>query len=152
MSSLKEDTPRPDPSELGRNSHLRILTVNRNTVRHPKEGSKGTAVEWSGSKGEKYQAQFQYEEPDFQPQVLKGERVEWINLTNQPCTIVFDKTDCEQSPFQDGARQFTIAPGRSVFSGLIDGPKNRHYPYLVNFVVPPDTQGGQLGDPEIIVK
>ena len=50
MSSLKEDTSGPDASKLGRSSHLRILTVNVNTVRHPKEGSNGTeeffAVSW----------------------------------------------------------------------------------------------------------
>ena len=152
MSSLKEDTSGPDASKLGRSSHLRILTVNVNTVRHPKEGSNGTFVEWSGPNGEKYQAQFQYEEPEFEPKVLNGERVEWINLTNQPCTIVFDPTDCTQSPFQGGGRQFTIAPGRSVFSGVVDGAKNKHYPYLVNFEVPPDAGGGELGNPELIVR
>jgi hypothetical protein len=121
-------------------------------VRHPKEGSNGTTVKWSGPNGERYEAQFQYEEPDFEPRVLNGERVEWINLTNQPCTIIFDPAGGAKSPFKDGGRQFIIAPGRSVFSGVIDGAKNKHYPYLVNFEVPPDAQGGVLGSPEIIVK
>ena len=152
MHSPTNSSNAPDPGVLGRSSHLRILTVNLNTVRHPPEGPRGKLLVWSGPEGERYQAQFEHESPELKPEVLNGERVEWINLTNQPCTIVFDQTECKVSPFQDGTREFSIAPGRSVFSGVIRGKENTRFPYLVNFASPPETGGGNLGDPVIIIR
>jgi hypothetical protein len=152
MNPPNNNATAPDPSELGRSSHLRILTINVNTVRYPQEGPTGTRAVWSGRNGEQHQAQFEYEKADLKPEVLNGEQVEWINLTKQPCTIVFAEDECPNSPFQDGTRKFDIASGQSVLSGVISGEKNGRYPYLVSFVVPPDANGGNLGDPVLIVR
>ena len=144
---------RPDPSRLGRSSHLRILTVNSNTVRHLREGDGGKPIKWTTSDGEQCEAKFEREKPELEPHVLNGERVEWINPTNQSCTIVFDKDECPDPPFEDGKRQFTIAPKQSVFSGVINAKIGGRYRYLVDFAEPPaDDDGGGMGDPVIIVK
>ena len=141
----------PDPSALGRSSHLRILTVNFNTVRHFHEGPGGKSVKWATSSGEQCEAKFEHEKPELKPHVLNGERVEWINPTDQTCIIKFDEVECPTLPFEDGKREITIAPGTSVFSDVTKG-KGR-YPYLVDFVVPPTgTEGPNLGNPVIIVK
>jgi hypothetical protein len=150
MNSPKNASNEPEPG-VRRSSHLRILTVNLNTVRHPHEGPSGKRLVWSGPNGEQCEAQFEYESAELKPEVESGDRVEWINPTNQPCTIVFDETECRVSPFTDGSRQFSVAPGRSVFSGVISGKKGTRYPYLVNFAVVPDDDGGDRGDPVIIV-
>jgi len=153
MSSPPNLNPNPDPQALGRSSHLRILTVNSNTVRHLREGTDGKQITWTTSNGEQCEAKFQYEKPELEPQVLNGERVEWINPTNQTCTIVFDKDECPELPFEDGKRKFMIAPGKSVFSGVIKGKRDRRYAYLVNFTARPDNDdGGDKGNPVIIIR
>ena len=156
MSSPGNQNIKPDPQALGRSSHLRILTVNSNTVRTPREGANGKVIRWTSSNGDECEAEFQYGKPELPPHVLNGEQVEWINpsTTNQPCTIEFDKDECPEPPFADGKRLFTIAPGKSVFSGVIKGKLDRRYTYLVNFAAPPDDDdgGGDMGNPEIIVR
>ena len=153
MSSPENDNAGPDPQRLGRTSHLRILTVNLNTVRHPQEGPTGTPIDWSRPNGEQHRAHFEYQKPELEPVVLNGERVEWINPTKQACTIAFDEDECPESPFEDGKRHFAILPGQSVLSGVIKGKMNKHYPYLVNFAAPTgDGDGGTRGNPVIIVK
>lgn len=150
MNSLVNN---PDPRGLGRISHLRILTVNLNTVRHLREGSDGRSITWTTSNGEQCEAKFQYEQPELEPRVLNGERVEWINPTDQPCTIVFDPDESTIPPFEDGKRQFMIGPGKSVFSSLIKGKIGQRYSYLVNFAVPPNSDDDcNRGNPVIIVK
>ena len=142
-----------DLQVLGRSSHLRILTITSNVVRILREGPNGKLVKWTTPSGEQCEAEFQHEEPELDPQVLNGERVEWINPTNQPCTIEFDKDECPEPPFEDGKRQFTIAPGQSVFSSVIKGKLRGRYGYLVNFDAPPDSDGGgNRGNPVIIIR
>ena len=129
------------------------MTENRHTVRHLREGPNGKLIKWMTLNGEQCEAKFQYEEPELEPVVLNGEQVEWINPTNQPCTLVFDKDESKESPFEHGQREFTIAPGHSVFSGMIKGKHGARYPYLVNFAQPPkDDDDDQLGNPVIIVR
>jgi hypothetical protein len=152
MGAAGNPTSAPDPQKLGRSSHLRILTVNFNTVRHPPEGPKGTLTRWIGPDGQ-CEASFQFEERPLEPHVLNGERIEWINPTNQPCTVIFHKDEVPESPFEKGEREFTINPGQSVFSGVINGKIGGRYRYLVNFAAPPDDDDDEnRGDPVIIIK
>ena len=156
MSSSENQSPTPDPRVLGRSSHLRILAVNSNNVLALSEVSEGTEITWTTSDGERCTAKVQYEKPEREAAVLNGERVEWINplTTKQPCTIEFDEDVCPVLPFVGGNRQFTIAPGRSVFSDVIAGKIGRSYGYLVNFAAPPDDDdgGSKMGNPEIIIR
>jgi len=152
MSSPKTEATAPILQRLGRSSHLRILAVNVDTVRQPQEGPTGTPLTWSGPNGEQFKATFERQRPQLEPGVLNGERVEWINPTNRTCTIEIHEVECRESPFEDGARKFTIAPGRSVLSGVIRGKLDEHYRYTVKFDGPLDDDGGERGDPVIIVK
>jgi hypothetical protein len=156
MSSPGNQNIKPDLQALGRSSHLRILTVNSNTVRTPREGGNGKVIRWTSPNGDECEVGFRFGEPELEPHVLNGERVEWINppTTNQPCTIEFDEDVCPVLPFVGGKRQFTIAPGRSVFSDVIYGKIGGRYSYLVNFAAPPDDDdgGGNMGNPQIIVR
>jgi hypothetical protein len=156
MSSSGNQNPTPDPQALGRNSHLRILAMNSNKVRALSEVSEGTEITWTTPGGKRCTAKVQDEKPEPEAEVLNGERVEWINplTTKQPCTIEFDEDLCPVPPFVGGKRQFTIAPGRSVFSDVIKGKIGESYGYLVNFGAPPadDDGGGNMGNPVIIIR
>jgi hypothetical protein len=150
MSTASTPSSAPDPQRLGRSLHLRILVVNANTVRHLSEGPNGKPTSWTGPNGERCEARFQYEEPEREPGVLNGERVEWINPTNQPCTIIFDKDEVPEPPFEGGERRFMVPAHASVFSGIIRGKTGSRYRYLVNF--PPDADDGGRGNPVIIIR
>ena len=72
MSSPGNQNIKPDPRALGRSSHLRILTVNSNTVRTPREGGNGKVIRWTSSNGDECEAKFQYGKPE-----LDSARTQW---------------------------------------------------------------------------
>lgn len=152
MSASNSGTA-PDPQKLGRSSHLCIFVMNTNTVRCPPQRADGTATRWLRSNGEQCEALFKDGEPELEPLVLNGERVEWINPTNRACTVIFSKEEVPEFPFEDGEREFTLAPGHSVLSSVVKGKIGTRYRYRVDFPEAPRAgDGGHRGNPVIIIR